>query len=170
MARKFIDIEVENEEAAIRGLQRAQEREERIAREMIEEAMVMGESLLRSFVPFRNGYIMRHIDRSGPTWMPGGLGGGGEWKGIVGIKQGSSRHPIYVEFGTGIYAGKGLIWPAGIRGLSGHYQNVMRFEKRGEGEGKGIFRYWTKGQRGQHYFYFTWRVLQAGMAAKLGRE
>jgi hypothetical protein len=121
-------------------------------------------------VPQYNGYTMRHIDRDGPTWMPGGAGGGGEWHGIVGIKEGTSRHPIYAEFGTGIYAGKGLIWPAGIRRLSGKYQPVMRFEKRGEGGGKGIYRYWIKGQRGQHYFYQTWRVLQAHMAARIARK
>ena len=67
-------------------------------------------------VPQYNNYIMNQIDRDGPTWMPGGAGGGGEWKAIVGIKEGGSQHPLYVEFGTGIYAGGGLIYPADQEG------------------------------------------------------
>ena len=96
--------------------------------------------------------------------MPGGGGGGGEWKGIVGIKKGASKHPLYVEFGTGIYAGKGLIYPRASMSADG-VQEAWRRSKA---------RYcplrWTQGSARQHYFYRTWRVLNAHMSARIARE
>lgn len=169
MADKFIEISVEGEDKTILALERMQRENERLARDLIEDLSEAGAVWLISFVPQYNGYILRHIDRAGPTWMPGGPGGGGEWKAIVGIKEGSSRHPLYAEFGTGLYAGRGLIFASGVKGLTGRNQSVMRFEKRGEGGGKGLYRYWIKGQRGQHYFNLTWRVLQAHAATRVSR-
>jgi hypothetical protein len=159
MADKFIDIDIENEHEVIRHLERVEEHNQRRAREVIEELSKFTENMLTITVPTYNLYIFRHIDRSGPTWMPGGAGGGGEWKAIVGIKEGDSRHPLYVEFGTGIYGNKGdLIWASGVKGLTGRYQKVMTFEKRGEGR---KFRYWIRGQKPQRYMYLTWGVLNA---------
>jgi hypothetical protein len=168
MTDKYIDIHVEGEEKIQAALRMQGARQEANLREMVDELADVASLALIMNVPRRNDYIIEHIDRAGATWMPGGSGGGGEYKAIVGIKEGSSRHPIYVEFGTGIYAGRGLIWPTRGPGvLTGKHAPVMRFEKRGESGGKGIFRYWTRGQRGQHYFYLTWRVLNAVAEARI---
>lgn len=157
MADKFIDIEIENEEHVLRGIERTEERVERMAHKLVDDLSKLTESTLLFMVPRHNLYLFRHVDRSGPTWMPGGAGGGGEWKAIVGIKEGESRHPLYVEFGTGIYGGRGLIFARGVNRLTGHYQKVMVLEK----EGTVNFRYWTRGQKPQRYMYLTWGILNA---------
>lgn len=158
MADKFIEIEVENEDHIRREIEQMEDRTERWARSLIDDLTKLAESTLTLMVPTYNLYIFRHISRDGPMWMPGGAGGGGEWKSIVGIKEGESRHPLYAEFGTGIYAGRDLIWADGVKGLTGQYQKVMTFEKRGEGR---KFRYWIKGQKPQRYMYLTWGVVNA---------
>src|SRR4051812_42254508 len=167
MADKYIDIDIEGEEKIIAGLERMEHRIHGEAREIVAELANITSLALISTVKQHNGYLIEHIDSDGPTWFPGGPGGGGEWKSIVGIKAGASKHPIYVEFGTGIYAGRGLIWASGVKGLTGKYQAVQSFRKRGEGGGKPIVRYWTRGQRGQHYFYNTWRLLNVVAAARI---
>ena len=156
---KFIEIEVHNEDRIRHQIEQMEERNAKWARELIEDLAKVGHSTLTLMVPTKSLYLFRHIDRDGPMWMPGGPGGGGEWKAIVGVKEGSSRHPLYVEFGTGIYGDRGsLIWATGVKGLTGRYQKVMTFEKRGEGR---KFRYWIRGQRPQRYMYYTWGVVNA---------
>ena len=164
MADKYIYIELEGEDKIILGLERMQVRMQGKLREMIDELAHLAEDALVAFVPTYSLYILDQIDREGPVWMPGGAGGGGEWKAIVGVQEGASRHPIYAEFGTGIYAGKGLIWASGVTGLTGRYQGVMTFQKRGEPR---RFRYWVKGQRGQHYMYRTWQITNAVARARV---
>lgn len=164
---RFIEIKVENEHDVIRSLERVEEHNHRKARELVDELSKFTENMLTIMVPTYNLYLFRHIGRDGPVWMPGGAGGGGEWKAIVGIKQGESLHPLYVEFGTGIYrqGSRGrLIWADGVKGLTGRYQKVMTFEKRGEPR---RFRYWTKGQPAQRYMYLTWGVLRALASEKI---
>ena len=159
MADKYIEIKIEDEKDIILGLERMEARQQRKLREIMVELSNVASLSLISLVPQYSNYIMNQINREGPTWMPGGAGGGGEWKGIVGVREGASRHPLYVEFGTGIYAGRGLIWAR--RGgliLTGRRQSVMTFQKQGEPR---KFRYWIRGQRGQHYFYTTWQALNA---------
>lgn len=159
MADRFIDIELKNEHEVMRSLGQVEEHNQHKARELIDELAKFTENMLTIMVPTYSLYLFRHIDRSGPMWMPGGAGGGGEWKAIVGIKDGPSRHPEYVEFGTGIYGNKGdFIWASGVKGLTGKRQKVMTFEKHGEPR---RFRYWVKGQKPQRYMYLTWGVLNA---------
>ena len=67
------------------------ERQQRKLREMMMELSNVASLTLISLVPQYHNYLMNHIDREGPTWMPGGAGGGGEWKVIVGIKEGTSQ-------------------------------------------------------------------------------
>ena len=162
--KDFIDIEIEGEEKILLALDRQQERMQDQLRDLVDELATFSAFWLISHVPVYDTYIMRHIDRDGPVWMPGGAGGGGEWRSVVGIKEGTSRHPIYVEQGTGIYAGKGLIWASGVKGLTGRYQNVMTFQKHGEPR---KYRPWVRGQRPQQYFYLTWRALNAFATAKI---
>ena len=154
MADRFFEMEVENEDRIMHSLVQIEENNQRRARELIDELSKFTENMLTIMVPTYNLYLFRHIDRSGPMWMPGGAGGAGEWKAIVGIKDGPSRHPEYVEFGTGIYGSKGgLIFP--------HTRKGLAFQKRGEGGGKPIVRSWVRGQKPQRYMYLTWGVLQA---------
>jgi hypothetical protein len=168
MADKFIEIDVQGEDKIQAALHAQEARQSQGLRELVDDLADVASVSLIMNVPRYNDYIMNHIAREGPVWMPGGAGGGGEWKAIVGIKEGDSRHPLYVEFGTGIYAGRGLIWAtAGPGFLTGKYAPVMTFEKRGEPR---RFRYWMKGQKGQHYFYLTWRVLNAIAMARVAAK
>lgn len=159
MADRYIEIELEGEEKIMLALERQEERVRGEARELVDDLSKFAAFWLISHVPTYTTYIMQHIDRDGPTWFPGGAGGGGEWKAIVGIKDGRSRHPEYVEFGTGIYAGKGLIYP--------RTKEALAFRKGGEGGGKQIVRSFTHGQMPQQYFYITWRSLNAYAAARI---
>lgn len=158
MADKYIDIDVENEEEVFLKMERLKERDQRMLHKLVDDLSKVAESTLLFMVPRKRLYLFRHVDRSGPSWMPGGAGGGGEWKSIVGIKAGESLHPLYVEFGTGIYGGRGdLIFARGVSELTGSIQKVMVLEK----EGTVNFRYWTHGQKPQRYMYLTWGVLNA---------
>lgn len=47
-----------------------------------------------------SGYMQAHIGRSGQHYVPGGAGGGGSYVETVGVRAGSSMHPLYVHFGT----------------------------------------------------------------------
>jgi hypothetical protein len=168
MADKYIDIHIEGEDKIQAALRMQETRQEANLRDLVDELADVASLALIMNVPRHNDYILNHIAREGALWMPGGAGGGGEYKAIVGIKEGTSRHPIYVEFGTGIYAGRGLIWSTqGPGALTGKYGPVMAFEKHGE---PPVFRYWIKGQKGQHYFYLTWRVLNAVAAARIAAK
>jgi hypothetical protein len=165
MADKFIDIHIEGEDKIQTALRVQGARQEANLRDLVDELADVASLALIMNVPRRSDYILNHIAREGAAWMPGGAGGGGEWKAIVGIKEGRSRHPLYVDQGTGIYAGRGLIWSTqGPGALTGKYAPVMTFQKQGEPR---RFRYWTKGQKGQHYFYLTWRILNAVAEARI---
>lgn len=164
---RFIEIEVKNEHEILRDLERLEERNHRKARELIDELSKFTEDMLAIMVPKKSLYIFKHIDRSGPAWMPGGPGGGGEWKSIVGIKHGGSLHPLYAEFGTGLYAGRKLITARHDRAkatvvatrrprLSKRQGGVLTFQK---GTEPRAFRMWVQGQPAQRYFYLTWATL-----------
>lgn len=47
-----------------------------------------------------SGYIQQHIAQSGRGYEPGGAGGGGTYTRTVGVRRGSSEHPLYVNRGT----------------------------------------------------------------------
>jgi hypothetical protein len=160
--KQYIDFEVKGEEKIILALERQEVQQQANLRELVDDLATFSAFWLISHVPVYDSYLMRHIDRDGPQWFPGGAGGGGEWKAVVGIKDGRSRHPEYVEFGTGIYAGKGRVYPV--------TKSALAFRKRGEGGGKQIVRAWTRGQRPQQYFYITWRSLNAYAAAKVAAK
>lgn len=146
--QKHIEIEVHGEELIMERLSAHEESAHEFGRETVRDLSRFATTWLISTVPRRTTYLWWHIDRTPTVWVPGGAGGGGTWEAIAGIKAGESKHPIYVEFGTGIYAGRGLIFA--------HTYFPMTFQKRGEPR---RFRMWTKGQPGQHYFYETWRSL-----------
>lgn len=47
-----------------------------------------------------SGYLQSHIGQSGVGYAPGGAGGGGSYVKTVGVRAGSSMHPLYVHMGT----------------------------------------------------------------------
>jgi hypothetical protein len=163
----YIEIEIHGEERIMAALREREAREGRRAREFVNDLSTFVTHDLVSTVPTYDEYLLRHVGRSDASWRPGGLGGGGEWESVAGIKTGTSRHPLYVEFGTGIYAGRGRIYPLRAR--------VLRFEKPGpELDGRRVsrvkFRRWVRGQRGQHYFYEAWRDLNLYAQTRLLRR
>lgn len=162
---KFIDIHVEGEEKIQAALRAQGIRQEANLRELVDDLADVASIALIAAVPRHNDYIMNHIDRDGAVFVPGGAGGGGEWKAIVGIKEGTSRHPIYVEFGTGIYGGRAPIFSR-TYGLMPMEKGSPEVDYRGR-VSRVKFRRMVRGQKGQHYFYLTWRVLNAVAEARI---
>ncbi|HWI67536.1 MAG TPA: hypothetical protein VNS88_04085, partial [Nitrospiraceae bacterium] len=71
MADRFIDIELKNEHEVMRSLGQVEEHNQHKARELIDELAKFTENMLTIMVPTYSLYLFRHIDRSGPMWMPG---------------------------------------------------------------------------------------------------
>ena len=107
MADKTFWIEVDEDEA-MRGLDRAQYTAFGGARDLIDDLADAGVHLLEGNVPVYTSYTLRHVERTAAVWRPGGAGGGGNWEAVVGVKAGTSKHPLYVERGTGIYGETGM--------------------------------------------------------------
>jgi hypothetical protein len=163
----YVEIEIEDEHDIFARMERMEHELQGEARRMIDDLAEFTENWLKANVPIYDTYLFRHIDSESARWVPGGPGGGGEWQSVAGIKRGRSAHPLYVEFGTGIYAGRRLIRArydraqasviaTGLPRLSRRAGGVVTFQKHGEPR---RFRYWVRGQRGQHYFFYTWTVL-----------
>lgn len=156
MAR-FIEYKVEGEDV-IRAKFAAYEERQRVRlRELLSNFADLGAALLRRNVPVFHGSLYRHVDSRDATWRPGGVGGGGEYESIFGVK-GPSILPYYAEFGTGIYGKRRLpITPQ--RGpymtfYSTLYRKVIHVRR-------------ARGQRAQRFFYITWREFQVYAAARL---
>jgi hypothetical protein len=164
MARtKYVTIKLEGEEKISAALRSHEERGSAQLRELVDDlADVAGIALIAHVPRGSSDYILEHVDRDGPLWMPGGAGGSGEWKAIVGIKKGHSRHPIYVEEGTGIYAGRSE-WGGRPMPMTKAFPE----SDPGGPASKTKFRQYVKGQRPQKYFYMTWRTLNAVVAARI---
>ena len=168
MGDQFIEIDIEGEAKIQAAFLRAEQHFHDSAREHVSDLSQFTTAWLAATVPTYDKYIFRHISREVPMWRPGGAGGGGEWESVAGIKEGTSQHPLYVEFGTGIYGRRGKPYGArwdrapasviatGRRRLTKRRGGVMTFQKHGEPR---KFVRWVRGQPGQHYFYETWRVL-----------
>jgi hypothetical protein len=166
MARKFITIELQGEDKIQAGLRMQEARQELNLRELVDDLAEAAEATLIAVAPRSSNYILEHIAREGPVFMPGGPGGGGEWKAIVGVKEGTSRHPIYVDQGTGIYAGREIIIrPVGVMPITKKFGEVGP-----GGVTKTKFRWYVRGQPGQHYFYLTWRALNALAASRIAAK
>jgi len=149
---RFISIEI-NEADAIRWLNRQAERQAHYARELLDDIASFSVHDLRIHVPEFSSYTLRHVDREIVRWVPGGAGGGGEWSTVVGVKSGTSQHPLYAEFGTGIYAtpSRGFIEP-NVKPLMSFYSFLY---------GRRIRIKRAMGQKAQHYFYRSWLATDA---------
>lgn len=147
---KFIEYKVENEDDIILGMTRIEEQSRLSVRRILDNIADFGYHILQTSVPRHHDYLLRHVARSQATWHPGGAGGGGTWQTTIGIKRGESKHPLYVEFGTGIYGAVGwFIVPIRAQYMtfySTKYHHWIRVKS-------------TKGQRPQRYMYHTWREL-----------
>lgn len=153
----FIEIHVDEDEV-MRGL----DLQERLAKvwlkDFLDSLADKGVEVLHMHAPgegkpgnpYSTDYTQRHIDRSHVAWQPGGAGGGGAYEAIVGVKAGTSRHPIYPERGTGIWGYLGRPY----RSLSG---NLMHFFSIPHGHVISVYQ--VAGQRPQRFLYETWRDL-----------
>jgi hypothetical protein len=156
----FIEIELEGEDVIAAKFATFEERQRMRLRGLLGDLAELGEALLRANAPrgiYRGGRLHRAIDSSGASWRPGGVGGGGEYQSVFGVK-GPSIYPYYVEFGTGLYGPKrNYIYP--------NRSPFMSFYST-------LYKRWvtvarTRGQRPQRFFYITWREFQVYAAARL---
>lgn len=158
MAEKFIEFIFEDEHDILLGLEREQKKAANEARQMLDNIAAFGLRVLESNISVSSGYTLLHASRSDVKWRPGGAGGGGEWEAVVGITRGSSRHPIYVELGTGIY------------GLVGWYITPQRapfLVFRSTITGRLLRKRAVLGQKPQRFLYRTWREVQIYAAGRV---
>lgn len=158
MADRWIEYKIENEKEILAGFDKEQAKARRHLHDLLDDISKAGVRLLRYHVPTYSRYLIRHVDRSPETWSPGGIGGGGSWDRIVGIKAGSSRHPLYVEFGTGIYGLVGwYILPLKAQFMVFYGSKAKRILRK-----RAI-----RGQQPQRYFYTTWLELNVYAHARI---
>lgn len=158
MNDRFISIELEDDDDVIHKLDFAAERFRNRAKELLDNIAEFGVHVLDANVPVHSSYLLRHVGRSPVAWRPGGAGGGGEWQAVVGIRAGSSRHPLYVERGTGIYGVVGFYILPGQRPYMVFYSSIY---------GHLIRVKQVRGQRPKRYFYTSWREVQIYAGARL---
>lgn len=147
-------VEIENEELVMAGLTVYHGFMRHRQRQLLEELAKDGVSFLQKNVPEYTSYTQRHIDRS-----PVVEDADGDSETKVGIKRGTSLHPIYVNAGTGMYGTfkrpytafnpTGRMWF-----FSEKYGRVIGIES-------------VKGQHAQHFLYTTFKELQVFAMARL---
>ena len=104
---KFVEIDFEDEDDILHHIDIIEVKSRLMLKRILDEITSFGYHVLQSHVPRHTSYLLRHVDREQPRWRPGGAGGGGEYESVVGVKRGTSKHPFYVEFGTGLYGAVG---------------------------------------------------------------
>ena len=157
---RWLWFEVENEDELMLELDAYHLVAQRRAKDLLEALTGDGARLLEENVPTYTSYTLRHVDRTSVNWKPGGAGGGGEYESTVGIKRGTSKHPIYANQGTGIYG------PYSKKPYeAGNPTGRMWFYSQKYGRVIGVES--VRGQRAQHFLYITFRELQAFAAARV---
>jgi hypothetical protein len=171
MADKEIEIEVHSEDA-LRGIDHAYATAFGGARHIIDQLADVGVHLLEANVPIYTSYTLRHVERTGAVWRPGGAGGGGQWEAWVGVKAGTSMHPLYADQGTGIYGtfkrpytGKGSEIVRLGRSTPMEVPSRMWFFSHLYGKVIGVRE--VQGQPAQHFLYRTFAELQPYVKARL---
>ena len=122
---------------------------------LLEELAKDGVTFLAKNVPNYKGYTLEHIGRTDV-----GRTATGEHEATVGIKAGTSYHPVYANRGTGIF-GPFIKQPYRAFNPSGR----MWFFSERYGRVIGVRS--VKGQRAQHFLYTTYRELQVFAQARL---
>ena len=156
---RYFWFEVENEDQVIRDMDNYHLVAQQRAKDFIEALTGDGATLLAANVPQYTEYTLRHVDRSSVHWLPGGAGGGGEYESVIGIKRGTSNHPLYADQGTGLYGTFHRVYTA--HNPSGR----MWFYSTKYGRVIGVWA--VEGQRAQHFLYTTFRELQAFANARV---
>lgn len=184
-----IEIHWENEDQFEKLLDAMGLAAHRKARNIAEDLEVRARLRLMLNVPKGETlYLVRHVASSGVAYRAGGrseggVPGGGEYVVIVGIKHGSSMHPLYVGVtGTGLYGPRRqMIRPRADRAYqvyiiapgprermkrkAGHNRRAtMTFQKRGEPR---KFRRAVRGQPPQPFLYQTWREMELYARSRL---
>jgi hypothetical protein len=124
-------------------------------RQLLEELAKDGVSFLEKNVPNYTSYTLRHVDRTSVD-----TDAVGDSEVTVGIKAGTSYHPVYANQGTGIF-GPFIKQPYIAHNPSGK----MWFYSHIYGRVIGVRS--VKGQRAQHFLYTTFRELQVFAAARI---
>lgn len=152
----FIEFEVDEDEV-MRGLTIQEVWAKHVLRDFIDDLADKGIEVLRMHAPkpglnhpYSEGYTQEHIDRTGISWHPGGAGGGGTYQVILGVKAGTSYHPVYANIGTGVY-GRFESYIVSPAGKLMYFYSVKH--------GHVISKYQVAGQRPQRFLYETWRNL-----------
>jgi hypothetical protein len=154
----FIEFKFEDESNIRLKIRRYERAQKQRAQNLLEDIGEHAKRHLQAVAPRDQGYLYRHIDRSAIQFYPGGAGGGGEYRTTVGIKRGTSKHPFYVEQGTGIYGDKGAM----ITPISHSHMTFY-----GEGAGRILHKKTVKGQKAQRFFYSTWNEVQGYAAGRM---
>lgn len=158
MAEEFIGLDLEGEDELILALERAEAGQKQRVQSLLDNLADFGRFTLIQNSPIFTSYLIHHVGRSLVVWRPGGAGGGGEYEVVFGVKAGSSKHPLYVEFGTGLYGAVGW-W---IVPLKAQYMVFYSQKLRRKIRTKKV-----RGQKPQRYFYTTWREMQIYAAGKV---
>jgi hypothetical protein len=157
---RWLSIEVENEDEVIHDLNIYHELARHRMKGLLDELAHDGVRILEKNVPNYTSYTLRHVDRTGVEWQSGGAGGGGEYEATVGIKAGTSYHPVYANQGTGEF-GPYLKSPYLAHNPSGR----MWFYSEKYGRVIGVES--VRGQKAQNYLYTTFRELQVFAHARM---
>src|SRR3954451_22574803 len=94
---QHIWIEIEDEDNVILGIDIQHAIMQVRAKHLLEDLAKDGVTFLAKNVPNYKGYTLEHVDRSGIDKT------GTEMSTTVGIKAGTSYHPVYANRGTGIF-------------------------------------------------------------------
>ena len=152
---KWIWFEIENEDEVMVLLDVYHEVLQKRTRDLLNELAEDGVTFLAANVPNYSSYTLRHVDRSSVEWRAAD----GEYEAVVGIKAGTSLHPVYVNRGTGIYGPSGRPYQAfNVTGRMWFYSHVY---------GRVIGVEEVKGQRAQQFLYTTFNELRIFAQARM---
>lgn len=158
MADRFVSVELENEGELDAKIVAYGERKRRQLRDMVDDIGQFAHSRMAAIVPVRNYYLFRHVDWTGVhSTVTTDVA---DFVATVGVKAGESKHPLYVNFGTGIYGAVGwYVTPQVRKYMAWTDKTGMRwFAKK------------TRGQRPQHFLYATWTYTQVYAWARIFSE
>lgn len=159
-----ISIEFENEKEIGYVIDIIEGKARRYLYDLLDDTGDVARYWLRMYVPVETGYLWEHIEKSGPTWVPGGAGGGGHKKVVVGIREGISKHPLYAALGTGLYKSKtGLAYSPGRGFIKPKTHKYMTFY----GKSGWVRTKRTKGQRPQRFLYLTFQQTRLYLNTRL---
>lgn len=143
MSDQVISAKVYGIPEAIHGIDRAGNNANDRMKDLLDDTANVATFWMHIYAPTgETAYIQSHIARTRLYWHPGGSGGGGSWEVTAGVREGSSRHPLWVEAGTGIYGDH-------RRPITPRTKSAMVFST--PGRAGRVYAERTRGQRAQPY-------------------